>query len=53
MKKTHHAIFRFILRLLLNVIAQVEMSGFDHLPPGQGCVIAANHIGRLDAALAY
>ena len=29
------------------------MSGFENLPPGQGCVIAANHIGRLDAALAY
>jgi 1-acyl-sn-glycerol-3-phosphate acyltransferase len=29
------------------------MSGFEHLPPGQGYVVAANHIGRLDAALAY
>jgi 1-acyl-sn-glycerol-3-phosphate acyltransferase len=53
MKKTPHTIFRFILRLLLNVIARVEMSGFEHLPPGQGYVVAANHIGRLDAALAY
>ena len=53
MKKTTHRIFRFILRLLLNCIARVEMSGFEHLPPGQGYVIAANHIGRLDAALAY
>ena len=53
MKKTPHTIFRFILRLILNVIARVEMSGFEHLPPGQGYVIAANHIGRLDAALAY
>jgi 1-acyl-sn-glycerol-3-phosphate acyltransferase len=53
MKKTPHTIFRFILRLLLNIIARVEMSGFEHLPSGQGYVIAANHIGRLDAALAY
>ncbi len=53
MKKTPHTIFRFILRLILNAIARVEMSGFEHLPPGQGYVIAANHIGRLDAALAY
>jgi len=53
MKKTPHRIFRFILRLILNIIAQVEMSGFEHLPPEQGYVIAANHIGRLDAALAY
>jgi 1-acyl-sn-glycerol-3-phosphate acyltransferase len=53
MKKTPHTIFRFILRLLLNIIARVELSGFEHLPSGQGYVIAANHIGRLDAALAY
>ena len=53
MKKTPHTIFRFIVRLILNTIARVEMSGFEDLPPGQGYVIAANHIGRLDAALAY
>jgi 1-acyl-sn-glycerol-3-phosphate acyltransferase len=53
MKKTPHRIFRFIIRLLLGAIARVEMSGFEHLPSGQGYVIAANHIGRLDAALAY
>ena len=53
MKKTPHSIFRFIVRLLLNTIARVEMSGFEHLPVGQGYVVAANHIGRLDAALAY
>ena len=53
MKKTPHAIFRFIVRLILNIIARVEMSGFENLPAGQGYVIAANHIGRLDAALAY
>ena len=53
MKKTPHAIFRFIIRLVLNIIAHVEVSGFDGLPPDQGYVIASNHIGRLDAALAY
>ena len=53
MKKTTHTIFRSIVRLLLNSIARVEMSGFEYLLPGQGYVIAANHIGRLDAALAY
>jgi 1-acyl-sn-glycerol-3-phosphate acyltransferase len=53
MKKTPHRIFRFIVRLMLNIIANVEISGFENLPPGQGYVVAANHIGRLDAALAY
>ena len=53
MKKTPHTIFRFILRLLLNIIARVELVGFEHLPSSPGYVVAANHIGRLDAALAY
>jgi len=53
MKKTPHSIFRFILRLLLNLIARIEMVGFEHLPSSPGYVVAANHIGRLDAALAY
>jgi 1-acyl-sn-glycerol-3-phosphate acyltransferase len=53
MNKTTHTIFRFIVRLILNTIASIEMVGFDNLPVNQGCVIAANHIGRLDAALAY
>jgi 1-acyl-sn-glycerol-3-phosphate acyltransferase len=31
----------------------VEAVGFDNLPATGGFVIAANHIGRLDAAIAY
>jgi len=31
----------------------VEVSGFENRPDTQGYVIAANHIGRLDAALPY
>jgi 1-acyl-sn-glycerol-3-phosphate acyltransferase len=53
MKKSTHAVFRFIIRLILNTIAHIEVTGFESLPANQGCVIAANHIGRLDAALAY
>jgi 1-acyl-sn-glycerol-3-phosphate acyltransferase len=53
MKKTTHRIFRFVVRLILNVIAHIEVAGFEALPTNQGFVIAANHIGRLDAALAY
>jgi 1-acyl-sn-glycerol-3-phosphate acyltransferase len=52
MKKSTHKIFRFFIRLILGLIARVEIIGFDNLPAG-GFVIAANHIGRLDAALAY
>ena len=53
MNKTTHKIFRFIIRLILHLIAQVEISGFENMPSTQGYVIAANHIGRLDAAMGY
>ncbi len=53
MNKTTHKIFRFILRLILHLIARVEVSGFENMPAAQGFVIAANHIGRLDAAMPY
>jgi 1-acyl-sn-glycerol-3-phosphate acyltransferase len=53
MKKSTHKIFRFIIRLLMNLIARVEVVGFDKLPATGGYIIAANHIGRLDAAIAY
>ena len=52
MKKSTHRIFRFIIRLVVGLIARVTVVGFENLPAG-GFVIAANHIGRLDAALAY
>jgi len=52
MKKSTHQIFRFFVRTILNLIARFEITGLEHMPTG-GFVIAANHIGRLDAALAY
>lgn len=52
MKKSTHRIFRFFIRLILGIMARVEIVGFENMPAG-GFVIAANHIGRLDAALAY
>ena len=52
MKKSTHKVFRFIIRLVVGLIARVRVVGFENLPAG-GFVIAANHIGRLDAALAY
>jgi 1-acyl-sn-glycerol-3-phosphate acyltransferase len=53
MNKTAHKFFRFILRLILRLIARVEVSGSENMPAAQGFVIAANHIGRLDAAMPY
>jgi 1-acyl-sn-glycerol-3-phosphate acyltransferase len=52
MDKSTHKVLRFIIRLLLGLIADVEIDSRERLPGG-GFVIAANHIGRLDAALPY
>jgi 1-acyl-sn-glycerol-3-phosphate acyltransferase len=53
MNKFTHTIFRSVLRFLLRLIARVEISGFEKMAGTQGYVIAANHIGRLDAAMPY
>ena len=44
---------RFLIRLILRLIARVELTGMEHMPPSGGFVIAANHVGRLDAAMVY
>ena len=53
MNKTTHKIVRSIVRLLINILGRVEVTGFENLPATQGYVIAANHIGRLDVAMVY
>jgi 1-acyl-sn-glycerol-3-phosphate acyltransferase len=53
MKKSTHRIFLFVIRALLRLIARIEVVGFDGLPRTGGYIIASNHIGRLDAAIAY
>lgn len=53
MKKSSHKTFLFVIRFVLRLIARVEVTGFENLPKAGGYVIASNHIGRLDAALAY
>lgn len=45
-------IVRALCRLVLHVVANVETINFDRIPSTGGCVVAANHLGRLDAALA-
>ncbi len=53
MNKTTHKFIRFIVRLLLHLIARVQVLGQENIPSSQGYVIAGNHIGRLDAAMPY
>ncbi len=53
MNKFTHRVFRFVIRALLRLIADIELVGFDKLPASGGYIIASNHIGRLDAAIPY
>lgn len=46
-------ILRFIIRFVVSLIARVEIRGYENLPSSGGFIIAANHLGRLDAAMLY
>jgi 1-acyl-sn-glycerol-3-phosphate acyltransferase len=41
---------RSIVRFVMNIIAEIEVSGIEKLPPGK-VIAAANHLGRLDTAV--
>jgi len=49
MKKIIVSILRFVIWL----VARVEASGYENLPAKGGFVIAVNHLGFLDAPMAY
>lgn len=44
---------RWLLRLIFNLIARVEPKGHEYLPREGSFVIATNHIGILDAPIAF
>ena len=44
---------RSLIRFIINVVAKVEISGWEYLPRQGGFVVATNHLGILDAAMAY
>lgn len=44
---------RWLIRLVINLIARVEIRGFENIPKEGGFVIATNHLGRLDVALSF
>lgn len=46
-------IIRFLLRVLLRVIARFEIRGRENVPLTGGVVIASNHIGILDIVMVY
>jgi 1-acyl-sn-glycerol-3-phosphate acyltransferase len=46
-------ITHLLIRLIIRLIARVEVSGLENIPLGGPYIVVANHIGRLDAALVY
>lgn len=44
---------RLILRFLINLIAKVEIQGWEFVPKEGTFIIATNHLGFLDALLAF
>jgi 1-acyl-sn-glycerol-3-phosphate acyltransferase len=45
---------RKILRFLYNVFFRVEALGLENIPPeGTGCILAVNHLSRLDPPLVF
>jgi len=43
----------WLIRIVLRVIAKIQITGIENLPKKGGFVIAVNHLGILDAPLAY
>jgi 1-acyl-sn-glycerol-3-phosphate acyltransferase len=43
----------WLIRFIINLIARVQIRGFENIPQGSGFVIATNHLGRLDVALLF
>jgi len=46
-------IIRWLVRLIFNIIARVDVSGYEHLPKDGSFVIATNHLGFVDAPIAF
>lgn len=46
-------VIRSLVRLLFNMIARVEAKGYEHLPKEGSFVIATNHLGIVDAPIAF
>lgn len=45
------ALIRLLAKFILFLVADVKVEGAEKLPPTGACIVACNHLGRLDAAL--
>ena len=46
-------VLRFLIRVLLNLIAHVEILGKENVPLTGGIILSSNHIGILDIIMVY
>jgi 1-acyl-sn-glycerol-3-phosphate acyltransferase len=46
-------VLRWLVRAIFNLIARVEVKGYEHLPKEGSFVIATNHLGIIDAPMAF
>ncbi len=44
---------RGIIRLIVHLVARLEVHGIENAPLTETCIIASNHLGRLDAVMIY
>src|SRR5574339_384386 len=42
---------RWLLHILLDLIARVEVHGYEYLPEEGNCVVATNHLGIIDVPI--
>jgi len=45
--------FRGLIALILKSTCKIETIGFENIPAEGSCILASNHLGRLDALLVY
>lgn len=46
-------VIRGLIRLIFNLIARVDVRGYEHLPKDSSFVIATNHLGIVDVPIAF
>jgi 1-acyl-sn-glycerol-3-phosphate acyltransferase len=46
-------ILRWLVRVVFNLVARVEVSGYEYLPKEGSFMIATNHLGIIDAPMAF
>lgn len=50
---TRRRILRSIIQLLFKLLSRVTVSGLEYIPTSDACILAINHLSRLDAPLIF